>query len=119
VESHGPKPKPRTVPTATPQHRSYSDEASAHADLALSRVTDGELDGAREAPRTGARPGARTPHRRLVASAARVHDALRGRRPSFAGRERGLDDAPGQGAGDGEVVPVLGSDEGAVGGDPG
>lgn len=62
-----------------PQHRSYSDEAGAHADLALSRVTDGELDGAREAlaPVLDLAPERRIGG--IVASAARVHDALRGR----------------------------------------
>lgn len=62
-----------------PQRRSYSDEAGAHADLALSRVTAGELDGAREAltPVLDLEPERRIGG--IIASAARVHDALRGR----------------------------------------
>lgn len=62
-----------------PRRRSYSDEAGAHADLALSRVTDGELDGAREAltPVLDLEPERRIGG--IVASAARVHDALRAR----------------------------------------
>jgi hypothetical protein len=62
-----------------PQYRSYSDEAGAQADLALSRATDGELDGAQAAlaPVLNLEPERRIGG--IVASAARVHDALRAR----------------------------------------
>lgn len=75
-----------------PQHRSYSDEAGAHADLALSRVTDGELDGAREAltPVLGLEPERRIGG--IVASAGRVHDALRGRPYAASPAARSLRD---------------------------
>jgi hypothetical protein len=65
--------------TGDPQQRSFSDETGAHAELALSRVNDGELDGAREALAPVLDLG---PERRIggiVASAARVHEALRTR----------------------------------------
>lgn len=62
-----------------PQHRSYSDEAGAHAELALSRVAEGELDGAQQAlaPVLDLEPKRRIGG--IIASATRVHDALRTR----------------------------------------
>lgn len=63
--------------TGDPQQRSFSDEAGAHAELALSRVNDGELEGAHEAlaPVLDLEPERRIGG--IVASAARVHGALR------------------------------------------
>jgi len=61
------------------QVRSFSDEAGAHAELALARVRTGELDGARDAlaPVLDLPPERRIGG--IVASAGRVHDALRTR----------------------------------------
>jgi tetratricopeptide (TPR) repeat protein len=76
--------------TGHPQHRSYSDLAGAQAELALSRVTEGELDGAREAlaPVLDLEPERRIGG--IVASAARVHDALRTRTYAASPAARGL-----------------------------
>jgi hypothetical protein len=62
-----------------PEERSFSDEAGAHAELALARVNAGQVDGAHEAL---APVLALEPERRIggiVTSAIRVHHALRGR----------------------------------------
>lgn len=65
--------------SGNPAHRSFSDEAGARAELALSRVHVGELDGAREAlaPVLDLSPDRRIGG--IVASALRVHGALRTR----------------------------------------
>lgn len=63
--------------------RSFSDEAGSHADLALARASRRELEGAREA----LRPVLDLPPERriggIIASAMRVHAALRG--PGYGG----------------------------------
>src|SRR5262249_44096997 len=62
------------------EDRSFSDEAGAHAELALARAHGDEVDGAREAL---APVLELAPERRIggiVTSAARVHQALGGRR---------------------------------------
>jgi transcriptional regulator with XRE-family HTH domain len=62
---------------ADPAERSFSDEAGAHADLALARVGMGELDGAAHAlrPVLDLPPDQRIGG--VVASAMRIHEALR------------------------------------------
>jgi hypothetical protein len=61
-----------------PEYRSYSDEAGARAELALARVRNGQLDGAREA----IAPVLHLPPERriggILTSANRVHQALTG-----------------------------------------
>jgi hypothetical protein len=76
--------------TGDPQQRSFSDEAGAHAELALSRVNDGELEGAHEAlvPVLHLEPERRIGG--IVASAARVHEALRTRTYGASPSARGL-----------------------------
>lgn len=63
-----------------PEDRSFSDEAGARAELALARVNAGQVDGAHEAlaPVLALRPERRIGG--IITSAARVHQALHGRR---------------------------------------
>lgn len=73
-----------------PQDRSFSDEAGAHAELALARVNSGHVDGAREAL---APVLALEPERRIggiITSAGRVHHALRGGRHTGSPLARSL-----------------------------
>ncbi len=74
----------------SPEDRSFSDEAGARAELALSRVHAGQVDGAREAL---APVLELAPERRIggiVTSAARVHQALAGRRHASSPLARDL-----------------------------
>jgi hypothetical protein len=63
--------------TGDPTLRSFSDEAGAHAELALSRVHRGELEGARDAvaPVLELSPDKRIGG--IVSSTLRIHEALR------------------------------------------
>ena len=62
------------------EDRSFSDEAGASAELALARVSAGQVDGAQEAlaPVLALEPARRIGG--IVVSASRVHQALRDRR---------------------------------------
>src|SRR6266536_1691279 len=73
-----------------PEDRSFSDEAGARAELALARVRGNQVDGAREAL---APVLELAPERRIggiVTSAARVHQALAGRRHASSPLARDL-----------------------------
>ncbi len=73
-----------------PQLRSFSDEAGAHAELALARVRAGEIDGARDAlsPVLDLAPERRIGG--IVTSATRVHEALRTRAHAASPTARSL-----------------------------
>ncbi|MDF5751098.1 hypothetical protein [Spongiactinospora sp. TRM90649] len=68
---------------ADPADRAFGDEAGARADQALARVQMSDLDGAAEALRPVLDLPMEMRNAGIVASAMRVHDALRG--PEFGG----------------------------------
>lgn len=75
--------------SATPEDRSFSDEAGASADLSLARVNGGELEGAKEALQPVLNLSSEQRIGGILASVRRVHSAIRnqGYGTSTAGRE--------------------------------
>ena len=75
-----------------PEDRSFSDEAGAHAELALARVNAGHVDGAQEAlaPVLALEPARRIGG--IITSVSRVHQSLRARRHATSPVARSLRD---------------------------